>query len=226
MSPACRLCGSGSTDTILRERSARVRRDFFHCAECDCVFVPDEFLLSPEAERERYLLHDNDPEHEGYRTFLGNLRDEVVPLLPPGAEGLDYGCGEPAVLIMMLEQAGFRVAGYDLFFRPDRAPLQRAYEFIVCSETAEHFRHPLTEFERLNSLLRPGGILGVMTGMLERWSDLHTWHYRLDPAHICLYSARTMRWIAARFGWSCDLPRRNVAIFTRPGGEGSCSPRP
>lgn len=218
MSPACRLCGSATTELILREHSAGMRRDFFHCAECDCVFVPDEFLLSPEEERERYLLHKNHPEHEGYRTFLGNLLDEVVPLLSPGAEGLDYGCGEPAVLIMMLEQAGFRVAGYDLFFRPDRAPLQRAYDFIVCSETAEHFRDPLAEFQRLNNLLRPGGILGVMTGMLERRRDLDTWHYRFDPTHICLYSARTMRWIARRFGWCCDFGRENVVIFAKPHG--------
>lgn len=224
MSHACRLCGGENTELILRERSARMCRDFFHCPECDCVSVPDDFLLSREEERRRYLLHDNHPEHEGYRAFLGNLMDEVAPLLRPGAEGLDYGCGEPAVLIMMLEDAGFRMAGYDLFFRPDEAALRRSYDFIVCSETAEHFREPLMEFARLSRLLRPGGILGVLTGMLEDWSDLENWHYRLDPTHVCLYSARSMRWIAGRFGWCCNFPRENVTIFTRPGRQACAAP--
>ena len=218
MPTACRLCGSTHTRTLLRERSARISRDFIHCPEWDCVSVPDEFLLPPEQERERYLLHENHPEHQGYREFLGNLLDEVAPLLPPGAEGLDYGCGDPAVLIMMLEDAGFRMAGYDLFFRPDDAALQRTYDFIVCSETAEHFREPLREFERLNGLLRPGAILGVMTGMLDGWEGLADWHYRFDETHACFYSARSMGWLAERFGWSCAFPRENVVIFTRGRG--------
>ena len=37
----------------------------------------------------------------------------------------------------------------------------------MCSETAEHFREPRVEFARFDALLRPGGVLGVMTGMLE-----------------------------------------------------------
>lgn len=181
------------------------------------MFVPDEFLLSPDEERDRYLLHENKPGDERYSEFLSNLMDQVVPLLPTGAEGLDYGCGDPAVLIMMFEQAGFRMAGYDLFFRADQSALERTYDFIVCSETAEHFRDPMREFTRLNQLLVPGGILGVMTGMPKSWSGLNEWHYRLDPTHICFYSAHSMLWIAEVFNWSCTFPHNNVTIFTKPG---------
>lgn len=187
-----------------------------HCAKCDCVSVPDRYLLTPEQERRRYTLHQNAPDDEGYRAFLAQLMDRLVPLLKPGAEGLDYGCGEPPVLVMMLEQAGFRMAGYDLFFRPDPSVLKRSYDFIVCSETAEHFREPLAEFARLQRMLRPGGVLGVMTGMLDDWADFRDWHYRSDATHICFYSPRTMRWIAHRFGWRCELLVDNVTIFRQP----------
>ena len=220
MGEACRLCGS--TDTrLFFEGAARAHdREFHHCASahagCDLVFVPDRFLLSPEDERERYLLHENDPGDEGYRAYLSNLLDEIAPLLPPGAEGLDYGCGEPAVLVMMLREQGFAVEGWDLFFSPDATPLDRAYDFIACSETAEHFREPLTEFERLNGLLRLGGVLGVMTQMLPDWSEFGDWHYRFDATHISFYSARTMRWIAERFGWSVSFPREHVTVFRKP----------
>ena len=130
---------------------------------------------------------------------------------------LDYGCGEPPVLVMMLRERGFRAEGWDLHFSPDAAPLERAYDFVTCSETAEHFRRPLIEFERFDRLLRPGGILGVMTQMLEDWSAFGDWHYRFDATHICYYSPRTMRWIAGRFGWGMSFPREHVTIFRKSG---------
>ncbi len=225
MSEACRLCGSAQTRLFFEGGARAHDREFHQCASahaaCDLVFVPDRFLLSQQAERERYVLHENDPADEGYRAHLRNLLDEIAPLLPPGAEGLDYGCGEPPVLVMMLRERGLRAEGWDLFFSPDAAPLERArerpYDFVTCSETAEHFRAPLTEFERLNRLLRPGGVLGVMTQMLDDWSAFGDWHYRFDATHISFYSARTMRWLAKRFGWSVNFPREHVTVFRKPG---------
>ena len=190
-------------------------RDFYHCEECDLVFVPDRFLLNPADERERYLLHENNPADEGYRAFLSRLADEVVPLLEPGAEGLDYGCGEPPVLVMMLRERGFEVEGWDLFFAPDAEPLARSYDFVTCSETAEHFRRPLIEFERFDRMLRPGGALGVMTQMLDDRSEFESWHYHYDETHICFFSPQTMRWIARRFGWSVRFPRESVTVFLK-----------
>ena len=179
------------------------------------VFVPDRFLLNPLEERKRYLLHENDPDDEGYRAWLSNLLDEITTILAPGAEGLDYGCGDPPVLVMMLRERGFRAEGWDLYFSPDCAPLDREYDFVTCSETAEHFRRPLLEFERFDRLLRPGGILGIMTQMLDDWDDFDTWHYRFYSTHICYYSPRTMRWLAKRFGWSLSFPRENVTILRK-----------
>ena len=211
--PPCRLCGSSDTRLLYEGPS----RPFHHCRVCDLVFVPERFLLSPEAERERYLLHENDPADEGYRTWLRNLLDEVTPLVAPGAEGLDYGCGAPAVLVMMLRERGFRVEGWDLYFAPDATLLERTYDFVTCSETAEHFREPLAEFERLGRLLRPGAVLGVMTQMLADWCGFRDWHYHSDATHVCFYSQRTMRRIGERFGWCVSFPREHVAVFRKAG---------
>ena len=215
MSASCRLCGCEETALLLRDEAHG--REFVHCPGCDAVSVPDEFLLGPDEERARYARHRNDPADEGYRAFLRNLLDEVVPRVAPGAEGLDYGCGEPPVLMAMLEEAGLRMTGFDLYFPCAEAALACTYDFIVCSETAEHFREPLAEFARLNSLLRPGGVLAVMTGMLGDREEFARWHYRTDATHICFYTPRTMRWLAEHFGWALELPRANVAVFGRPG---------
>lgn len=215
--PTCRLCGSSNTRLLLEGGARSHHREFHHCADCDLTFVPNRFLLNHCAERARYLLHENDAFDKGYRAFLSNLLDELTPMLDPGAEGLDYGCGEPPVLMGMLRERGFRVEGWDLFFLPDVTPLARTYDFVICSETAEHFRRPLIEFERFGRLMRPGGVLGVMTQILRDWADFKDWHYHYDATHICFYSAQTMRWIAERFGWSADFPREHVTIFRKPG---------
>ena len=61
------------------------------------------------------------------------------------------------------------------------AALNRTYDFITCTETVEHFTDPCTELQRFDILLRPGGWLGVMTGMLDSWDDFPSWYYHPRP---------------------------------------------
>ena len=105
-----------------------------------------------------------------------------------------------------LGEAGFRVAIYDPIFFPDESVLAERYDFITCTETAEHFRDPGTQFGRLNGLLRSPGWLGVRTAMLDDWSGFPDWYYHRDPTHISFYSQRTMRWIAEQYGWGAGIP--------------------
>ncbi|HJN18942.1 MAG TPA: class I SAM-dependent methyltransferase [Armatimonadota bacterium] len=216
MTPPCRLCYSRKTELLHRGGKGFHSRDFYRCRMCGLVFVPDEFLLAPGEERARYELHENSADDAGYVQFLSNLSDELIPLLDPGAEGLDFGSGPTPVLCGLLDDAGFTMRGYDLYFQPDESALQRSYDFISCTETVEHFRDPAKEFDRLDGLLRPGGVLGVMTAMLDDWSGFADWHYPRDDTHICFYSPDVMRWIAARFGWSAQCPRPNVVLFRKP----------
>ena len=67
---------------------------------------------------------------------------------------------------MMIED-GFEASVYDIYFHPDRSVLDAKYDFITCTETAEHFGDPRGEFDRFDGRLRRGGWLGVMTGMLQ-----------------------------------------------------------
>ena len=112
----------------------------------------------------------------------------------------------------MLEEHGFDMSIYDPLFarRPD--VLKRSYDFITCTETAEHFHYPSAEFERLDHLLRPGGWLAVMT----QWSDdkdFDRWSYARDVTHVSFYRLETMVWLADHFGYRLEVPRRDVALF-------------
>ena len=141
-----------------------MRRDFVHCAVCDLVSAPRRFHIGHEGERQRYLDHNNDPDDPDYRAFLGRLWGELRPLLEPGSRGLDYGAGPGPALAAMMREDGFEVWLYDKHFHPERTALARRYDFIVCTETAEHFDRPSEDFGTLARLLKPSGWLGIMTG--------------------------------------------------------------
>ena len=211
----CPLCGGADGKFIHRSEDRHGVREFHECAVCDLVFVPPEFHLSADEEAARYRMHDNDPDDPGYRAFLSRLWDVLKPRLPKNAVGLDYGCGPGPALACMIREGGFAAEKYDLYFFPDRAPLRRKYEFITCTETVEHLRHPIEVFSLLDSLLADWGRLGVMTGILDDRSAFADWYYQRDPTHVAFYSHTTLRWLADRFGWSVDFPAPNVAIFTK-----------
>lgn len=170
---------------------------------------------NPEAERQHYGTHRNDPDDPGYRSFLDRLASPLTARLPAGARGLDYGSGPGPALAAMLEERGFATRIYDPFFAPDPEALEGRYHFITCTETAEHFFAPGAEFQRLDRLLHPGGWLGVMTEMLVDDAAFPKWRYARDPTHVCFYRPRTMEWIAARHGWMLEIPRPNVALFQK-----------
>jgi SAM-dependent methyltransferase len=195
-------------------------RLFLLCTHCACVFVAKEHLPSRAEEESRYRQHKNDPTPE-YKGFLSRLAEPLASFAKAGSEGLDYGCGPVPVLSTILEGKGFRMHNYDPFFFSDDTALKSPYDFISCSETAEHFHQPGTEFDKLNALLKPGGYLGVMTQMRAQWDGFFEWHYPRDPTHVIFYSPRTMRWIANEYGWTPTFLPENVVIFQKAESTGS-----
>jgi len=180
------------------------------------TFVAPAQRPGREAELARYRLHRNSPDDAGYRAFLGRLVEALAPRLQPPMDGLDYGSGPGPTLSRMLEEKGHRVRLYDPFFAPDAAALRRRYDFITCTETVEHFHRPTAELRRLDRLLRPGGWLGIMTGMRRAGRPLRAWWYAQDPTHVCFYERRTMLWIARRHDWRALFPRPDIVLFRKP----------
>ena len=193
-----------------------LERTYYQCRVCDLVFVPPEFHLGPEAEKTRYLTHNNDPEDAAYRAFLARLWDELRPRLSTSGRGLDYGAGPGPALAAMMKESGYSIAVYDPFFYPDRSVLCANYQFITCTETAEHFSSPRGDFMRLHEMLEPGGWLGVMTGILSAEERFADWYYHRDPTHVAFYGENTFRWIAKWLQWEVEFPRTNVALFHKP----------
>ncbi|HEX4048743.1 MAG TPA: class I SAM-dependent methyltransferase [Elusimicrobiota bacterium] len=174
-------------------------------------------------ERARYETHRNSPDDPGYRAFLDRLLAPLTAVLPAGAEGLDYGCGPGPTASAMLRERGFRTFDYDPFFFPDARPLARTFDFIVCTEVLEHLRRPAEDLARLAGLLKPGGLLGAMTGVLEDDASFEGWWYRRDFTHVMFYRPETLDWIARRWGWELSRPSRDAALFRAAGRSAALS---
>lgn len=218
MSPSdhqCPLCNSNGTSNFFTSRQKNLERDYHHCHTCDLVFVPPKFHLDPDAARDRYLTHDNDPDNADYRRFLSQLWDELRLRLPEGARGLDYGAGPGPALAAMIEEDGFSAALYDPLFHPDESVLAHTYDFITCTETVEHFANPRADFLRLHELLAPRAYLGIMTDILEDIRKFPDWYYHRDPTHVAFYTRRTFRWIAEWLGLEIEHPRQRVILLRK-----------
>lgn len=214
MSAACPLCGTDSQPFQTVDA-----RHYRRCPGCELVFLVPQQWLDREAERARYDLHQNDPDDARYRHFLAPLFEALRARLAAGARGLDYGCGPGSGLAAMLQEAGFPMALYDPQYAPDAAALSGRHDFVACSEVAEHFRDPCGEFRKLDGLLKPGGWLGLMTGVLREDVEFARWHYRRDPTHICFYTPATLHWIARAQGWRLDFIEGNIILFKKPDSQ-------
>ena len=207
----CSVCGSPQTRPFLEIDAQR----YVRCDLCAATLLHPDCFLSASDERAHYDTHENDPTDSRYRTFLSRLADPLLARLPSAQNGLDYGCGPGPALAQMLREAGHTMATYDPFYDRNAHALSTTYDFITCTETVEHFHRPNQEFRRFDGLLRPGGVVAIMTMFQTDDDRFAAWYYRKDPTHVVFYRTQTMQVIAREFGWSCEFPAPNVTFFVK-----------
>lgn len=207
----CPLC----TNSQINHYHTDSRRSYWHCLTCDLVFVDPAQRLTKEQEKAIYDLHENAPEDLGYRRFLNKLLIPLQHKLADKAHGLDFGCGPGPTVSLIMHNQGFTMSNYDLFYYPDSKALTKSYDFITCTEVIEHLHKPHVEFDLLDQLLKPGGILGIMTKRVLNRDAFSKWHYKNDQTHVCFYSEITFQWIANRWGYEFEFPGNDTVLLTK-----------
>lgn len=207
-----------------------LNRSHYACSACDLRFIHPRFHLSPRAEYERYLLHQNSLSDVGYVKFLmvavDCLKAHLERNRPCPPTVLDYGSGPVPVLVQLLGQEGFVATGYDPGFGNQRVPGVVVtdslaglgpFDAVVSTEAVEHFRNPRVELEQMISLIRPGGVLFLMTSLVLPEVNLSSWHYAKDPTHIIFLSESTFRYICREWGLLfAGTNGRNWVIMRKP----------
>ncbi len=208
----CPLCHSYNTNKAYHQDT---HRNFHSCDTCHLVFVPPEQFLSAQVEKAAYDHHQNSPNDPAYRRFLNRLFLPLNERLPPGSHGLDFGSGPGPTLSVMFEEAGHSVTLYDYFYADDRSLLQQSYDFITTSEVVEHLHQPKQELDGLWNILKPGGILGIMTKRVLNREAFAKWHYKNDLTHVCFFSESTFQWLAVLWQAELTIEGNDVVLFKK-----------
>ena len=133
--------------------------------------------------------------------------------LAPGSRGLDFGSGPGPTLSVMFEETGHFMAIYDRFYAQEPSVLETQYDFITATEVLEHLHNPGQELDRLWTLLKPGGNLGVMTQLVQDREAFTHWYYKNDPTHVCFYSRSTFQWLARQWQAEVEFADKGVILF-------------
>jgi SAM-dependent methyltransferase len=191
-------------------------RDYYRCTKCFLIHVPPAQFISKKDELAEYNKHQNFQLDPGYRKFLNRLFDPVNSKLSSCNQGLDFGSGPGPTLSVMFEEAGFNMDIYDPFYAPFSDVFKRQYDFITASEVVEHLHYPAEEFDRLWSILKPGGWFGIMTKFALNKEAFSKWHYKDDQTHVCFFSKETMLWLAEKWKAKIQLIGKDVVLFQKP----------
>jgi len=62
-------------------------------------------------------------------------------------------------------------------------------------------------------MLSVGGVLAVMTKILDDQVDFKSWYYKDDPTHICFFSRNTMNHLAKAWGAHVQFYDNDVVLF-------------
>jgi len=193
MKKNCPLCNS------LSDKFYQDTQTYYRCPTCHGVFVDVDDLPNEDEEKQRYELHDDDTEDEGYRRFVSPITDSIVKDFPKELSGLDFGAGTSAVISKVLKD--YNISNYDPYFHNYPKLLKDKYDYISSCEVIEHFYNPYKEFKLLKSMLKPHAKLYLMTDIYDEKIDFASWYYKNDPTHVFLYSKKTFDWIKDEFGF-------------------------
>ncbi len=210
MQHLCPLC-NGEAISFYKDK----KRHYLQCEKCSGIFLHPDLRLAPEAEKSRYLRHNNDINSNGYQQYMQPVVDAIEKNFKPESKGLDYGAGPGPVVAYMLENKGFNLILFDPFFYPSKEVLDSKYDFITCTEVIEHFYDPLQEFKKLHEMLLPGGRLFCMTNIFSSEINFSKWHYKNDMTHVFIYAAKTLALIAETIGFKDITIDDKLITFTK-----------
>ncbi len=173
MAEKCVFCASVRGECL---NAAGTR--YWACFDCGGIALDRTMLLTPEAERARYTLHDNSLNNVGYKRYLEDFLASIVgypEILNAGFcnswRFFDYGSGPEPALISLMREKGFEARGWDPFFAPEEKCYPGGADIVTCLEVAEHFIDPEKDFTALSSCVTPGGFLALGTHLLDDLSQ-------------------------------------------------------
>jgi hypothetical protein len=181
-------------------------RSYHYCEKCGLLFVPESGYVSFEAEKERYDLHRNNPDHEGYVQFLNELVSVITRHCSSTCRILDYGSGKEAVLTRLLKERGYDCTAYDPLYNIGNDQKAATYGAVILCEVVEHLRDLKKEIENIKNTAGKSGKIIIRTQSYPSLEGFAGWWYKNDRTHVNFFSARTIVKLGALLGREKVMP--------------------
>ena len=199
MGVRCKICDAECTPIKYK----KIKSVYHKCSNCEFVFKDASCYVTPEQEQKIYETHNNsidDPKYVEY--FQRFIRQCDIKFVGGLKLALDFGSGPEPVLAQILKRDyGYEVDIYDKYYAPEKVYDGKCYDLITATEVVEHLADPLAYFKIFKSLLKPGGLLAVMTQFHHNDEKrFEHWHYRRDESHVSFFTPKTMAYIAEQVG--------------------------
>ncbi len=190
---------------------ARLPALIYHkCRTCGSLWANDA-RCDPAMLRRCYT--DTSTAYWAYLRDDERLQARLVGLLDryaPGRALCDVGCGDGRFLSALpsqwikhgLEAAPravelCRAAGFDVGLgTPAASPRPAAYDAVTCLDTLEHMLDPAAEVAGMAAMLRPGGVLLIVTGDAQAGTARlagSSWEYLHCVGHVSVLSRAALR---------------------------------
>jgi SAM-dependent methyltransferase len=194
---------------------------FHECKHCELIFKDVSNYPSKEIELKQYNFHQNDFQNKGYINFLTNFVDSAVTPFIKQGDVLDFGSGPNPVLSKILtDDYHFNCDIYDKLYHDDQSYLKKKYDLITMTEVIEHLNDPKEVFEMFNKILKPNGILAIMTLFHENNKEkFMDWFYIRDLTHISFYTPKTIEYLAKISGFELIYTNDYRVIVLKKRGE-------
>lgn len=232
----CRVCGNDLNNRkhVFREKHLGMGDEFAYteCSACGSLsidkvpenidrYYPEDYYAFGKRPYNRaagFLKGKRDNHYLGRSSVIGwmsSLGRTAPPYidwlknleLPPGSSILDVGSGD-GVLVINLNDAGFRATGIDSFIRepiiyPNGARVLNqtledtggSYDCVMMHHCIEHMASPQDAFIQVRRLLKPGGKLLIRTPVAgtEAWRTYGENWFQLDaPRHFVIFSEEAL----------------------------------
>lgn len=210
-SKTCTLCSSKNIDFFSKDK----KREYFKCANCGIITVPEKYHLSKIDEKSRYDKHVNTPEDKRYIEFLSRVIKPTLEYVSPESYGLDFGCGPGPVLKKLFSKYKLHLEEYDLYYNDNRELLNKYWDFIIATEVIEHLKDPLQVITKLWNILKPGAPLVLMTHLYNEHIHFPSWYYKGDPTHICFFSKETFIYLSNKFDAEIYFIDKDIIILKK-----------
>ena len=240
MTNFCVFCGADACDPV--EAGSFT---YWSCPACGGIALDRAQCLPPDAERDRYTLHENTLENTGYRRYLEDFLGAVLSFpaierVEPHASWrlFDYGSGPEPALVSLMRARGFESRGWDPYFSPETERFPGGADLVTCLEVAEHFKYPVRDFALLAECAKPGGFIAVGTHLLDGlepperdigqgegrarppYEAFASWWNRQDRTQVSLYARKTLSLMAERAGLELiGQAAPNVVILRKEGAR-------